>query len=70
MPKQKASIRTKIKDICKAAFIDPSEEFYEKAEAEIEKIITIEFVDKIRTELLKKARSGGDTPKPNPTAGK
>ena len=56
---KKANIRGKIKEIARLAMIDPTEEFYQRAEEELEKQITIDFLEKIRTELIKKSKSQG-----------
>jgi len=59
MKKAKANTRGKIKEMAKLAMIDPSEEFYLRVEEELEKQITVEFLEKIRTELIKKSKSQG-----------
>jgi hypothetical protein len=63
--KTKANIRTKIKETARQAMIDPTEEFYQRAEEELEKGITVDFLEKIRAELIKKNKSQpAETPGP------
>jgi ribosomal protein L12E/L44/L45/RPP1/RPP2 len=77
--KKPHSIRAKIKEVAEAALIIPTEEIYQRVEEELEKAITPEFLDKIRVEVLKKAKAapqsapaapaataGGGTPKTDP----
>jgi hypothetical protein len=52
------TIKTKIKEVAKEALIDPSDAFYEKVEEELEKQITVEFLEKIRNEMLKRPNRG------------
>lgn len=53
----KTNIRSKIKEVAKSIFITPTDEFCEKAEEELQKAITADFIDKVRTELVKKTKA-------------
>jgi|LakMenEpi03Aug12_release.lakeMendotaPanAssembly.Ray.scaffolds.fasta_scaffold1866677_1 hypothetical protein len=59
------SIKTKIKEIAKEALIDPTDAFFEKVEEELEKQITVDFLEKIRNEMLKRPSRG----RPSKTSG-
>jgi len=55
---KKKSIKAKIKEIAKEALIDPTDAFYERVEEELEKQITVDFLEKIRNEMLKRPSRG------------
>lgn len=53
----KTNIRAKIKEVAKESLINATDEFCDRTEEEIEKTITPEFLEKVRAEMIKKARS-------------
>lgn len=59
------NIRGKIKEIAKAALINPTDEFCQQAEAELEKTITPEFLEKVRADIIRKPKAS-----PNPVTTK
>lgn len=50
----KVNLRNKIKEVAKDCFINATEEFCEKVEEEVEKAITPELLEKVRSSMLKK----------------
>lgn len=67
MAKKTQNIRNKIKEVAESALISATDEFCEKVEEELEKAITPDFLDKIRTEMVKKAKTTAQNP-PAPKA--
>lgn len=49
-------IKAKIKEVAKIALISPNAEFFIKAQEELEKFITPEFLEKVRTEMMRKQK--------------
>lgn len=62
MATKPTNIRGKIKEVAKTSLISPTDEFCEKVEEELEKLITPEFLEKTRTELIKKGKPGTPAP--------
>jgi len=64
-----ANIRNRIKEVAKAALISPTEEFFQRVEEELEKLINTEFLEKVRADLIKKPKEPKAAPaKPGPAA--
>jgi hypothetical protein len=55
---KKRNIRSKIKEIAKEALIDPTEAFFERVEEELEKQVNIDFLERIRQDMLRKPGRG------------
>jgi hypothetical protein len=55
--KSLSRLRAKAKEIALECYINPKEEFLDKVEEELEKSITPEFVEKIRSDLVKKSKT-------------
>jgi hypothetical protein len=54
---KKLNIRNVVKEIARDAMIDPNEEFYVKVETALCSQINVEFLEKIRSEMIKKTPS-------------
>lgn len=59
--KSLTKLRARAKEIALECYINPKDDFLDKVEEELEKTITPEFVERIRSELVKKNKS----PKPD-----
>jgi hypothetical protein len=55
----KTNIRNKIKDVAKDSFINPTDEFCERVEEELERTITPELIEKVRTAIIKEKANAG-----------
>jgi len=49
-------IRNKAREVALSAYINPKDEFLDKVEEELEKTITQDFLEKIRTDFVKKQK--------------
>ena len=54
--KTNTRLRSKAKEIALECYVNPREDFLDKVEEELEKLITPEFVERIRNELVKKSK--------------
>lgn len=67
-PNPPFNLRAKIKDVAKEALIIANDDLLERVEAEIEKQITPEFIEKIRSDIRKTPKAAIPTPVSKPTA--
>jgi len=59
--KTKSRIREKAKKIALECFIYPKDEFLDRLEEELEKAITPEFIEKVRSEMLRKPKTSKES---------
>jgi hypothetical protein len=56
-------LRARAREVALESYINPKDDFLDKVEEELEKTITPEFVERIRSELVKKNKNPKSDPK-------
>lgn len=56
------SLKSKIKGAAKEAMIAPSAEFIQRIETELGKYVTTEFLEKIRTDMVRRSKKNVTAP--------
>ena len=55
--KSQTRLRARAKEVALECYINPKDDFLDKVEEELEKSITPEFMERIRSELVKKSKT-------------